>query len=111
MQKEQMTQKQPQKANIFELLKPYRGMIIILALLALAGNALSLFLPKVISGGIDTFIGGTFSYRTTILDFSLLALGVFIFSLMQNFVQTYASEKVAKALRTKLSGKISRSSY
>ncbi len=102
---------QPRKATIFGLLKPYQGMIFVLVFLALAGNALSLFLPKVISGGIDSFVRGTFAYRTTIVHFSLIALGVLIFTFLQNIVQTYVSEKVARDLRTKLSAKISRSSY
>jgi len=105
---------QPQKRkqqSLFSLLTPYRGTIIILVLLALAANGLSLFLPKVISHSIDSFVRGRFSYGTTIWDFALLAAGIFIFTALQNVVQTYASEKVAKDLRTKLSAKISRGSY
>ncbi len=113
MPKEEI-QNQPrasQKANIFGLLKPYRGVIFALVFLALAGNVLSLFLPKVISGGIDSFVGGTFAYQTTIVNFFLIAFGVFVFAFLQNIVQTYVSEKVAKDLRAKLAAKISRSSY
>jgi ATP-binding cassette subfamily B protein len=104
------TTKKP-KASIFTLLKPYRGMIIILVLLALAGNALTLILPKVISHGIDSFVHGTFAYNKTIVDFSLLAIGIIFFTVLQNIVQTHTSEKAARDLRTKLAAKISRGSY
>lgn len=66
----------PKKPNIFRLLKPYQGMIMLLVVLALTSNVLSLFLPKVISHGIDTFIAGTFKYYTSIILFSVLGLGV-----------------------------------
>jgi ATP-binding cassette subfamily B protein len=101
----------PKKPNIFRLLKPYQGMIMLLVVLALTSNVLSLFLPKVISHGIDTFIAGTFKYYTSIILFSVLGLGVFLFTMFQNIVQTYTSEKVARDLRSELIAKISRGSY
>lgn len=99
------------KPNIFKLLKPYQGMIILLIFLALASNALSLILPKVISHGIDAFVLGNFVYKTTIIYFITLALGIFIFTVLQNVIQVYTSEKVARDLRNKLSAKISKGSY
>jgi ATP-binding cassette subfamily B protein len=105
---EQVKNKKP---NIFGLMKPYRSMIALLVFLALASNALSLILPKVVSHGIDAFVRGHFVYRTTIIDFLLLALGIFIFTVLQNIIQTFASEKVAKDVRTELAAKISRGSY
>ena len=105
------TQTKIKKPSIFGLLKPYRGMIIILVLLALASNGLVLVLPKVISHGIDAFVRGRFVYQTTIVDFSLLALGILILTIFQNIVQTFTSEKVAKNLRTQLTAKISTGSY
>lgn len=106
-----MQKSEIKKPNIFSLLKPYRGMIITLVLLALASNGLSLLIPKVISHGIDTFIRGQFQYNKTIIDFALLAFGIFLFTMFQNVVQIYTSEKVAKDLRTKVAGKISTGSY
>ncbi len=99
------------KPSIFALLKPYQGMIFLLIVLALASNGLSLLLPKVISHGIDAFVHGNFIYRITISDFLLLALGILILTIWQNYVQTFTSEKVARDLRTKLSAKISRGSF
>ena len=104
-------QKTTQKPSIFRLMKPYKGMIMLLVLLALGSNALSLFLPKVLSHGIDSFIKNTFVYTTSILDFLLLGFGIFILTILQNIVQTYTSEKVARDLRSQLTAKISRGSY
>jgi ATP-binding cassette subfamily B protein len=108
---ENKLQVKTKKPNIFALLKPYQGMIFLLIFLALASNGLSLIIPKVISHGLDAFIHGQFSYRITISDFALLGLGIFVLTMLQNIVQTFTSEKVAKDLRTKLTAKISRGSY
>lgn len=99
------------KANIFSLLKGYRGMILALVVLALASNLLGLALPKMISRAIDDFLSGKFIYKDVIVDFSLVASGVLIFTFLQNIIQTYVSEKVAKDLRTSINNKISRGSY
>lgn len=99
------------KPNIFKLLKPYQTMILVLVLLALASNIFSLFLPKVISHSIDAFIKGTFEYGTSVLYFILLGFGVFLFTVLQNIVQVYTSEKVARDLRSQLTTKISKGSY
>lgn len=99
------------KPNIFGLLRNYRGMIFALVVLALASNILGLILPKVISRAIDAFVHGNFTYRTTTIDFALIASGVLIFTFLQNIIQTYASEKVARDLRTSINDKISHGSY
>lgn len=99
------------KPSVLDLLKPYRSRIIALILLALASNAMTLFFPRVVSRSIDAFVHNTFVYRTAALEFSLLAVGILIFTALQNIVQVYTSEKVAQDLRSKLSAKISRGSY
>jgi ATP-binding cassette subfamily B protein len=50
-------------------------------------------------------------FNDIIKKFSLVMLLVFIFSYLQTIIQTYASERVARDLRSKLSDKISRQSY
>lgn len=86
-------------------------MVAVLVFLALTSNILSLFLPKMISHSIDAFIKGTFDYGTSILYFTILGFGVFLFTVLQNIVQTYTSEKVARDLRSQLAAKISKGSY
>jgi ATP-binding cassette, subfamily B, bacterial len=101
----------PKKPGIMSLLKPYQGMIGLLVFFALGSNVLSLVMPKVISHGIDAFVRGAFIYKTTITHFLWLAIGILVLTILQNVVQVYTSEKVARDLRTKLAAKISRGSY
>lgn len=95
---------------MFSLLKPYKGLIAVLLLFTLAGNGINLLLPKIVADGIDAYTAGTFDMHGILVKFSIAILFVFIFTFLQGIVQTYASENVAKDLRTKLAGKISRQS-
>lgn len=99
------------KPHLGALLKPYARMLTLLVFLSLVANVLSLGVPKVISHAINTFIAHDFVYKSTVVYFVFLGLGVFIFTVLQNIVQTYVSEKVARDVRTKLSAKISTESY
>jgi ATP-binding cassette subfamily B protein len=99
------------KPNIFKILKPYSGMISILLFLALLSNGLNLLIPKIIQFGIDDFTKGIFDMPQIITWFSVIAILIFIFSYLQGIVQTYASEKVARDMRKKLSSKISQQDY
>jgi len=101
----------PVKPNIFVVLKPYKLMIFSLISFALLSNAANLVIPKLISFGIDDFSKGAFSYQKIILEFLIAASIIFIFAFLQGILQTFASEKVARDLRTKLADKISRQSY
>ena len=93
------------------LLKPYTRMILGLVLLALLSNGINLVLPMLISRGIDNYSAGTFVLRTVLIEF-LVATGlIFVFTYWQSVVQTYASERVARDLRTQLAAKISRQSF
>ena len=107
----QKTGGRPAKANIFEVLKPYKLMIFGLIAFALLSNAVNLVIPKLISYSIDDFSKGAFDYQKIILEFLIAALIIFVFTFLQGILQTYASERVARDLRTKLSDKISRQSY
>lgn len=103
--------KQPKKQSVFQILQPYRRTILGLVLLSIGANVLTLILPKLVSGVIDSFIHGTFHTSTLVLEFGAIALGIFLFTALQSVVQTYASERVARDLRAQLVGKISRQSY
>ena len=109
--KNQITAEKKSKPNVFSLLKPYRGMVAFLVVFALMSNGVNLLLPKIISKGIDSFTAGNFEYKNLILEFSIASLIIFVFTYLQSIVQTFASEKVARDLRTRLSDKISRQSY
>jgi len=92
--------------NLFSLLKPYSRLIFLLVLLTILGNSLNLVVPKLISHAIDTYAQQRLVLSTLITRFFLVALGIFIFSYLQAIAQTYASERVARDLRTQLVAKI-----
>ncbi|MDB6129013.1 MAG: transporter ATP-binding protein, partial [Verrucomicrobiales bacterium] len=81
------------------LIKPYKGMIFLLVLLALGSNGLTLVLPRLISHAIDSFIVEKLDYSSVIGQFLMLAFGILALTLIQNVIQVYASEKVARDLR------------
>jgi ATP-binding cassette subfamily B protein len=83
----------------------------VLALLALLSNGVNLVIPQLISEAIDSVEGGAFSIKRTILLFLAASLSIFVFQLLQGFMQTYASEKVARDIRTDLNARISRQRY
>src|SRR3954470_620981 len=99
------------KQGIIHLLKPYRGLILLLLVFTLLGNAINLWLPKIISHGIDAYSAGAFSFKSIVTQFITAVLCIFVFTYLQSIIQTYASERVSRDLRTRLSDKISRQSY
>lgn len=99
------------KPKLIQLLKPYYGLIGWLLLFALLSNVLNLVVPKIIQRGIDGFGKEGFDVNTITLQFAAASLGIFLLLYLQGIVQTYASEKVARDLRKKLSAKISQQSY
>jgi ATP-binding cassette, subfamily B, bacterial len=106
---------QDKKPGIFSLLKPYNGLVFLLILFAIFSNSASLWLPKIISHGIDDYIHSLmtrihYDVNPTLIKFSAAILFIFIFSWLQSIIQTYTSERVARDLRTRLSDKISRQS-
>ncbi len=99
------------KANLLALLKPYRGLIVLLVVLSIAPNAINLLIPKITAQGIDTFTAGTYNFSNLTAYFVAAAVGILVFTALQSVVQTYASERVARDLREKVAAKISRQSY
>lgn len=99
------------KPGILNLLKPYLGIVTLLIAFTVLANGINLLIPKLISKTIDAFSIGNFSYKAVIIQFSIAVIAIFIFSYLQSIIQTYASEKVARDLRTKLADKISKQSY
>jgi len=86
-------------------------MITFLVVFALLSNGVNLLLPKIISRAIDAFTAGHFVFKTVVIEFSVASFIIFFFTYLQSIVQTFASERVARDLRTRLSDKISRQSY
>ena len=99
------------KLSLLQLLLPYKWLVFSLVLLTVLANGLNLFVPKIIAGAIDTFRAGNFVLSNLVLTFSIVSILIFIFTYVQNIVQVYAAEKVARDLRTKLARKISEQDY
>ncbi|MFA5829856.1 MAG: ABC transporter ATP-binding protein [Candidatus Gracilibacteria bacterium] len=105
------TNRKSSEASLFELLKPYALWILVMILLTVLSNGLNLAVPKIIANAIDSFTKGDFVLLNVIIEFSLVALSIFIFTCLSGIVQTYTSERVARDLRTQLVAKISIQDY
>jgi len=103
--------KPPAGAGLLLLLKPYRGLIALLVVLTITGNGLNLAVPRIISHAIDAYTQQAFVLSTSVLQFFVVAFLVFALTYLQSIVQTYASERVARDLRTRVAAKISGQSY
>lgn len=99
------------RPGVFSLLKPYSGMVTFLVIFALLSNGVNLLLPKIIANAIDSFTAGHFVFKTVVVEFLVASLVIFVFTYLQSIVQTFASERVARDTRTRLSDKISGQSY
>ncbi len=102
---------QPTKPNLFGLLKSYKHIIVALIILTIISNGFNLLIPRIIANAIDAYTGGHFATYSVMTLFGLTAIGIFVFTYAQNIVQTYASERVARDLRTQLTEKISQQEY
>lgn len=101
----------PKQPGIFSLLAPYKGLIILLLLFALLSNGINLWLPKLVADGIDDYTRHRFDLNAILTEFTVAVIFIFVFAYLQSIIQTYASEKAARDLRTRLSDKISRQSH
>lgn len=106
-----MKEKKKKRADLGDLLKPYAKMNSWMLLFALLSNGINLVLPKIISRTIDGAAKGNFHLGTIALQFLGAAFFIAIFTLLQNVVQTYTSERVALDIRKTLSDKILRQSF
>jgi ATP-binding cassette subfamily B protein len=101
----------PPQAGLFLLVKPYKGLVAALAVLTILANALNLAVPKLIARAIDSYQQPGFALGPLIARFLLVCVSAFLLTYLQSLVQTYASERVAKDLRSKLAAKLATQSY
>ncbi len=86
-------------------------MIILLVIFAILGNGANLLIPKIISRGIDDYTSRHYVLNKIAIEFLAATFIIFVFSYLQNIIQTYTSERVARDLREQLSNKISQQSF
>jgi ATP-binding cassette, subfamily B, bacterial len=99
--------KRPAGPSLFSLLKPYRHWVFGMVILTILGNSLNLIVPKIMAGVIDRYDQPGFDLTKVVLQFLLISIGIFLLAYFQNVVQTYAAERIARDLRTRLVAKIS----
>jgi len=101
----------PSPAGLFLLVKPYKGLVATLAALTILANALNLVVPKLIARAIDNYQQPDFALGPMIARFLLVCVSAFLLTYLQSLVQTYASERVAKDLRSRLAAKLATQTY
>jgi ATP-binding cassette subfamily B protein len=101
----------PPSGGLFLLVKPYKGLVATLAALTILANALNLIVPKLIARAIDNYRQPGFALGSMIAWFLLVCVSAFFLTYLQSLVQTYASERVAKDLRTRLAARLATQSY
>ena len=101
----------PKGPGLFSLLTPYRGWIYLLVVLTVISSALGLAVPRIVGSAIDKFTAGSLDLNRLLVELTALSVGAFIAGNLQNIVQTYAAEKVARDLRTRLAAVISVQDY
>jgi ATP-binding cassette subfamily B protein len=107
-----MSKKQEKlESGLMGLLRPYAGLVTLLVILTLGANGVSLVIPKLIASAIDSYTRRAFVYQNVIFEFLLAVFFIFLLSYLQSVVQTVASERVAKDMRTQLAAKLSAQSY
>ncbi|PIV90704.1 ABC transporter ATP-binding protein [Candidatus Gracilibacteria bacterium CG17_big_fil_post_rev_8_21_14_2_50_48_13] len=103
---------QPRKpAPLKKLLRPYRTWLTALFVLTLLSNGLNLWIPQIISQGIDTFASTSGVSPSIFWQFFWFMLLIFALGVAQGILQSLLSEKVAFHLRRDMAEKISRQPY
>jgi len=97
----------PRRSSLFSLLGPYAPIIAALVTLTILGNGLNLMVPRLIGRAIDGYTEQQPILTGLVLELLFVALGIFFFAYLQNVTQTFASERVARDLRTRLVAKLS----
>ena len=75
-----------QQAGIFSVLRSYSGRVSLLIFMALAGNAVNMIIPKIISGELMPYAGNRFDFGLVILEFSAASTSNFHFYLPAVYV-------------------------
>ncbi len=97
--------------SLTKLMYKYAGIIGILIVLTIVSSGLSVAVPKIIAVAIDTYSKGSFSLKSLVIEFSIVAFLIFVFTYLQNIAQVFAGERVARDLRNDISAKISVQPY
>ena len=86
-------------------------MIVGMLTFTIISNGLNLAIPKIVANAIDSITAGQFVLASFLTLFLGAASIIFVMTYLQNTLQTYASERVARELRQKVADKLSRLSF
>ena len=86
-------------------------MIVGMLTFTIISNGLNLAIPKIVANAIDRITAGQFILASFLTLFLGAASIIFVMTYLQNMLQTYASERVARELRQKVADKLSRLSF
>ncbi|MBY0481463.1 MAG: ABC transporter ATP-binding protein/permease [Chitinophagaceae bacterium] len=95
------------KNTIIALVRPYRGLILLLLIFTLLSNFAELLIIKSISGSIDDYINNVFNLKAVVIKCTVVILAIFLFIYLRGLIQTYLSELAARDIRSMLMNKIS----
>ncbi len=102
---------QNKSSNVFGILKEYIFFVILLTFLTIATSGLSLVIPKIIASAMDSFDNPDFNLTLIVSKAAVIIAGIFVISNIQNILQSFIAEKVARDYRKKIMKKISGQNY
>jgi ATP-binding cassette subfamily B protein len=108
---QQVSRKPSASSGMYQLMRPYAGLMLLLFVMTLLSNGINLWIPQLIAHGIDDYMARHLVLLILIQKFLAAVFLIFLFSYGQSMLQTYISEKVARSLRNQLSQKISEQAY
>lgn len=108
--KKRMETPRPSGPSIFTLIKRYSRPVLLLLAVTLAANAMNLAVPRLVGLAIDRIGGGT-GAGWIFAGLGMAAVGLLLFTFLQNIVQTLLAERAARDLRHDMIAKISRQDY
>lgn len=97
----------PAGPGLTGLLRPYALLVSGIVAFTVVANGLSLLVPRIIARAIDSFGVDPLAIRPLAIELAVVAAAVFLFTYLQNAAQVYASERVARDLRTQVVAKLS----
>ncbi len=99
------------KVRLLDILVPYKGIVALLVIIAMAASSINLIIPKIIASAIDAFSAHNFNAGKVIIQFLIAATGIFILTALQGVLQTFTAERVARDLREIIVDKLSQQSF
>ncbi len=101
-----MPEKKPE--NIISFLKPYSKWIAILFIISLFSSAGNLLVPRLTGLALDVFKENNYNQgQIYLIQIGLIAIGIFIFTILQSTITAFLSQKVAADTRIKMTKKLS----